>query len=293
MHKPGKDNTFSDATSRNPSKDDEAILNDTILDKICTYDKDFDTMEIKLAALASENVCIITWDLVKKESQKDSQIQDLIKTIASGFPLSKESLPPSLQDFWKCRNDLYVIDEVVLYKNRIVIPKTLRKDVLQFLHSAHQGVSAMNERAKVEVYWPNITNDIQNIRDSCRDCSRIAPTQPKLPPYEPMIPSTPFEAIACDYFLFMGWYYLIAADRLSGWTEVSKIRQGTDESGSAGLCTALQKLFSTFGVPREVSSDGGPEFSAKNTEAFFLRWGIHHRKPFCGPPPPVYLFCQK
>ncbi|XP_066929005.1 uncharacterized protein [Clytia hemisphaerica] len=75
----------------------------------------------------------------------------------------------------------------------------------------------------------------------------------------------------------MGWYYLIAADRLSCWTEVSKIRQGTDESGYAGLCTALRKLFSTFGVPREVSSDGGPEFSAKNTEAFF-RWGIHHRK---------------
>lgn len=61
MHKPGKDNTFSDATSRNPSKlDDDAVLDDTILNKICTCDKDFDTMEIELAALASENVCIIT-----------------------------------------------------------------------------------------------------------------------------------------------------------------------------------------------------------------------------------------
>ena len=135
----------------------------------------------------------------------------------------------------------------------------------------------MNERAKVEVYWPDITGDIQNVRDSCRDCNRIAPTQPKLPPHDPVIPSTPFEAIACDYFLFMGWYYLIAADRLSCWTEITKIRQGTDESGSAGLCTAFRKLFSTFGVPYEVSSDGGPEFKAKNTEAFFKRWGIRHR----------------
>ena len=213
------------------------------------------------------------WDLVKKESQKDSQTQDLVKTIASGFPLSKESLPSSLGDFWKCRNDLYVIDEVVLYKNRIVIPQTLRKDVLQFLHSAHQGVSAMNERAKVEVYWPNITNDIQNVRDSCRDCNCIAPTQPKLPPYEPMIPSTPFEAIACDYFLFMGWYYLIAVDRLSGWTEVSKIRKGSDESGSAGLCTAFRKPFSTFGVPHEVSSGGGPEFFSEKHRSILLAMG--------------------
>ena len=276
MHKPGKDNNFSDATSRNPSINDSSVEND-FLQKICTYDKDFDTMEIELASLASEGLFIVTWETVKTESQKDPQIRDLINIIASGFPLSKESLPPTLQDFWKYRNDLYVIDEVVLYKNRIVIPQSLRKDVLQSLHSAHQGVSAMNERAKVEIYWPNITNDIQNVRDSCRDCNRIAQTQPKLPPQDPFVPSTPFEAIACDYFFFMGWYYLIAADRLSCWTEISKIRQGTTESGSTGLCTAFRKLFSTFGVPYEVSSDAGPEFKAHNTEAFFNRWGIHHR----------------
>ena len=152
-----------------------------------------------------------------------------------------------------------------------MIPRSLRQEVLQSLHSAHQGVSAMNKRAKVEIYWPNITNDIQNIRDSCHDCNRTAPSQAKLPPYEPSVPSTPFEALACDYFLFKGWYYLIAADRLSCWTEISRILQDTTESGSKGLCSALRKLFSTFGVPREISSDGGPEFSANNTETFFIR----------------------
>ena len=33
----------------------------------------------------------------------------------------------------------------------------------------------------------------------------------------------------------------------------------------------------TFGVPVEVSSDGGPEFDSAETSAFFNRWGIHHR----------------
>ena len=37
-------------------------------------------------------------------------------------------------------------------------------------------------------------------------------------------------------------------------------------------------MFSTFGVPTEISSDGGPEFAAQNTESFFRRWGIRHRK---------------
>ena len=33
----------------------------------------------------------------------------------------------------------------------------------------------------------------------------------------------------------------------------------------------------TFGVPIEISSDGGPEFIAGETDAFFKRWGIRHR----------------
>ena len=33
----------------------------------------------------------------------------------------------------------------------------------------------------------------------------------------------------------------------------------------------------TFGVPIEISSDGGPEFTVNETGAFFRRWGIRHR----------------
>ena len=34
----------------------------------------------------------------------------------------------------------------------------------------------------------------------------------------------------------------------------------------------------TFGIPDELSSDGGPEFTASHTEKFVNSWGIHHRK---------------
>jgi len=70
---------------------------------------------------------------------------------------------------------------------------------------------------------------------------------------------------------------VIAADRLSGWTEQSQIKSGTSDSGSKGLCSAFRKLFMTFGVPVEVSSDGGPEFKASETTAFFQKWGVRHR----------------
>ena len=102
------------------------------------------------------------------------------------------------------------------------------------------------------------------------------PSQARTPPLEPWIPSTPFEAIACDYFHFKGHYYFVAADRLSGWLEVQQIKVGTNEAGAEGLCKALRRLMITFGVPIEISSDGGPEFIAGETDAFFKRWGIRH-----------------
>ena len=102
-------------------------------------------------------------------------------------------------------------------------------------------------------------------------------SQIRLPPIEPWISSTPFEAIACDYFLLRGWYYFVAADRLTGWTEQSRIKSGTKGAGSAALCSALRTISATFGVPVEISSDGGPEFTAKATENFLERWGVRHR----------------
>ena len=85
--------------------------------------------------------------------------------------------------------------------------------MLLSLHSASQSVTGMNQRAKFKVHWPGIKGGIQNIRDSCYDFNCTALTQAKLPSFEPTILSTPFEALACYYFLFKGWYYFVAADR--------------------------------------------------------------------------------
>jgi len=39
----------------------------------------------------------------------------------------------------------------------------------------------------------------------------------------------------------------------------------------------LRRIFVTFGVPVEISSNGVTEFSAKVTKDFLRQWGIHHR----------------
>ena len=43
--------------------------------------------------------------------------------------------------------------------------------------AAHQGVSAMERRARVTFFWSGITQDINNIRNSCVHCNRNAPSR--------------------------------------------------------------------------------------------------------------------
>ena len=80
--------------------------------------------------------------------------------------------------------------------------------------------------------------------------------------------------IFADFCTLKGKNFLVFGDRLSGWTEVLHVNT---RSGSKGLCKALRMVFSTFGVPEEISSDGGPEFAAQEFKDFLARWGVHHR----------------
>ena len=140
-------------------------------------------------------------------------------------------LPEIIRDFWEARESLRCSDGVILYKDRIVIPSSLRKQIVDNLHSAHQGVSSMYSRAQTIVYWPSLTSDLEEARNACRSCHRNAPSQAKLPPTAPEIPTTPFQMIFADYFQLITKHYLVIGDRLSGWTEVVQARMDAALSG--------------------------------------------------------------
>ena len=159
----------------------------------------------------------------------------------------------------------------------MVIPSSLRKAVLDNLHSAHQGVSGMESRAQALVFWPGISYDIQRTREECYVCNKNAPTQAAQPTEYRNPPSAPFEQVFADFFLFAGHHYLVIGDRLSGWSEIYSAPSGTAYAGAKGLVQCLRLFFRTFGVPDEIASDGGPEFTADTTKRFLEQWDVCHR----------------
>ena len=134
----------------------------------------------------------------------------------------------------------------------------------------------MNNRAADCVFWPGISSDIEEARARCTPCNVNAPSNPKLPPAEPYVPTSPFEAIASDFFQFKGKRYLLTVDRFSNWPDIRETNSN-DTGGADGLIDAYRELFGTFGVPKELSSDGGPEYTAKVFKTFLENYGVKHR----------------
>ena len=56
-------------------------------------------------------------------------MHSLVGLVESGLPAFRHELPGPLRDV-HFRDDLYTVDGVVLYNDRIVIPPSLREEVL-------------------------------------------------------------------------------------------------------------------------------------------------------------------
>ena len=269
VHMPGKTNFAADAISRHPSSSAS----------LCQLELG-DHIEHATMSSIKHNTFSqfsLSWELISKETKCDPGTNLLLAYISQGFPDHLPEDQPLLKPYWTYRDSLYELDGVILYNDRVLIPPALRNKAIAILHSAHQGVTSMESRARATVFWPGLTLDMDKVRASCTACIKNAPSQPRLLPASSDIPSTPYEKIVADFFEFEGHHYLVVADRLSGWSEVFKSKAGSPQSGADGLICCLRQCFSCYGVPTEIASDGGPEFVAHKTEEFLINWGVDHR----------------
>ena len=71
-----------------------------------------------------------------------------------------------------------IFDEVLLYRERIVIPSTLQKRILNDFHAGHPGSTRMKSLMRSYVNWPNMDKDIENAIKSCKGCALAAKAPP-------------------------------------------------------------------------------------------------------------------
>ena len=280
VHVPGVRHAAADAISRHPISDPKQLsLPDDVATISCSQSlsaiRNYQQDEAEICSQSSPPVKVIesvTWDDVRVATTSDPLMSLLSQLIDDGFPDDRNNLHPDIRQYYQYRENLTTFDGVILYRDRLVIPPSLRDKVLSSLHSAHQGTSQMHSRAECSIFWPGMTSQITDLRAHCTACNRIAPSQPSAPPTPPVIPSYPFECIASDFFQYAGYHYLVAVDRYSNWPIVELA-----SDGAQGLISALRATFATFGISEELTSDGGPEYTANATKQFLNNWGVRHR----------------
>ena len=76
-------------------------------------------------------------------------------------------------------SDIYsVCDDVLLYSERVTIPKTLQKRILKDFHMGHPGTNRMKSLMRSFVNGSSMDQDITNMVKTCKGCALAAKAQP-------------------------------------------------------------------------------------------------------------------
>ena len=87
------------------------------------------------------NTDLTSMQSIQKETQNDAELQTLLQFIMKGFPMTKDECHDAIKPYFNYREELTVVDGLVLKGQCIVIPSKLRESCLARLHIAHMGVN--------------------------------------------------------------------------------------------------------------------------------------------------------
>ena len=79
---------------------------------------------------------------------EDQVMQTLKQSIRHGWPQRKSA---EIQAYWNIRNELHEAEGILLFGERLVVPASLRPDMLQVIHEGHLGRDKCKARARVSL----------------------------------------------------------------------------------------------------------------------------------------------
>jgi hypothetical protein len=145
---------------------------------------------------------------------------------------------------------------LVMDGDRLVVPKSMRAEVLSQLHRGHAGITRTKQLARQHFYWPSMNNEIKQLIGSCEGCQELRASNPR--PADKLRPpaAQPMERVGIDLFDCRGKSYLLMADAFSGHAWVACLSKET----TAAIVSECRRWFLDFGYPKEIISDNGPQF---------------------------------
>ena len=251
-YRPGKELLLADTLSRlNPKPGDTIELEKTI-------------HSIRWSDQKTEEL--------RKLTKEDPELNVLMETVVKGWPEKSLDVPKCIRFYWSLKDYIAVEDGILMKSQRIIIPKSLQKEVLTTLHLSHQGIEKTRLRAKTCVYSRGIDKDIEEFIGKCDICLEYCRSEQKQSMIPHDLPSSPWQNVGTDLFTFNSQHYIIVADYYS---KMPFIRLLNTETSSA-VIMKLKEIFGEHGIPNILFSDGGPCYSSREFTDFCNNWGFKH-----------------
>ena len=120
--------------------------------------------------------------------------------------------------------------------------------------------------------WPSLFKDAHTMCKSCDRCQRLGKLTCKN-----MMPLNPI--LIVDFMgpfpIFFGYsYILVRVDYVSKWVEAVPCKHNDHK---VVLKFLKENIFSRFGVPKAIISDGSTHFCNKPVETLLAKYGVKHK----------------
>ena len=188
---------------------------------------------------------------------------------------------PAIRKYWLCWSQVerrggvlyyrWVSDIGSLSQLRLLVPKSLKREVMEFCHSpalsGHLGVGKTLHRARQHFLWYGMGGDIRLFIQKCPQCQAskaVGPTgRAPLQMYQAGAPMDRLHLDVVGPFPIStsgSKYILVIIDQFTRWVEAFAIPDQTAE-------TTVQKLvfefIARFGSPLEIHTDQGRNFESE------------------------------
>jgi transposase InsO family protein len=259
------DHSNADALSRLPCGSDDDFdgeESEADIDMVCAIE----TLSLQVKPADAETLA--------KESAKDPVISNVMRYTREGWPQEQSAdKDTEMGRFRKLKESLSTCNGCLLHGSRVVVPASLRPQVLDLLHLGHFGMQRMKQLARTAVYWPNIDQDIENTCRRCTTCAEHQNNPPKPAVHPWMLPEKPWSRLHLDHAInFLGSNWLVLIDSYSKYPCIHPTQAITAKA----TIDLLEGDFAHFGYPHTLVTDNATTFQSQEFKAWCKDHGIVH-----------------
>ena len=114
-------------------------------------------------------------DEIRTHQDNYEIIRQMMTFCQKGWP-EKEAIPEGVRPCYSVASEMSVENGILMRGSRVVIPASLRASILDKLHEGHQGITKSRERAKQSVWWPQLSQRLEETVRNCTICYKHKPT---------------------------------------------------------------------------------------------------------------------